>query len=411
MLFHTPSRDPHLPQPGQLNRTLNVLVASRRQQDLDRIMQAAANIAGLKFTPRLICNGHSDPLYGLEVLPDILIFRAGEAWREELHALKDRSPKDMPPMLVLSEYDDADMFRSAMQAGARDCFIEPFETEALLQSVSQLMTECVDQNRDNAATLTTFMNAKGGAGSSLIVTNVAQIMAKVSKLDVALIDLDVQFGGLPYYLDLTPKYGVVEAVDRVDELDEIALSAFFVKDASGLQVLGSKADHLEMVEDLQPDKLSKLIQLIAKNRDHLFVDLPRHIDLLATTVLEQSDHVIIVVQQSLTSLHDGLRLMRFLKRDLGIEANRIKVVVNRYQKNSEISLKDIENTLQHAPEITLPNAYKDVSESIQNARPLHSVSKSAAITKALMKLETNIGGHSVKPPGAISRFFARINGA
>ncbi|WP_207062076.1 AAA family ATPase [Motiliproteus sp. SC1-56] len=393
------------------NQTVNVLVASRQQQDLDRIMNAAAGIEGLALFPRLICNGHCDPLYGLEQLPDILIFRAGAAWREELEALKNRSPQCVPFILLMPEQDDAQMLRAAMQAGARDFFIEPYETDALLESVNRLIPECLDQGQETTATLTTFINAKGGSGSSLIATNVAHIMAQVSKLNVALVDLDIQFGGLPYYLGLTPKHGILEAVERVEELDEMALNGFFIKCDSGLQVLGSKAEHLEMVADLAPDKLGKLINLIRANRDHLFIDLPRHIDLLATNVLERSDQVVIVVQQNLTSLHDGVRLMGFLKRDLSIEKSRIKVVVNRYQPKSEISLKDMEHALQHSPDITLPNAYKEVSESIQSAKPLYSVSKGAAITKALMKLETHLGGHSMNRPGAIARFVTRLKGA
>ncbi len=411
MFFQAPEQKPQQSRHNRRGRNVTVLIASRRQQDLDQIMRAAERIEGPVFSTRLICNGHCDPLYGLEELPDILIFRAGDAWREELQTLKDRSPQSVPMILVLSEHDDADMLRSAMQAGARDFFIEPFDTDALLESVSQLVRECLDKGNESKAVLTTFMNAKGGAGASLIATNVAHIMAEVSKLNVALIDLDIQFGGLPYYLDLTPKYGIIEAIERVNELDEVAINGFFVKHASGLHVLGSCSNHLEMVDDIEPEKVSKLIALIAKNHDQLIIDLPRHINLLATTVVEQSDQVVIVVQQSLTSLHDAVRLLGFLKRDIVLNPERIQIVVNRFDKKSDITLRDIEKALKHVPYSALPNAYKEVSESIQSAKPLHTIARRAHITKELMKFETHIGGHSIGQPGAISRFFARLHGA
>ncbi len=51
---------------------------------------------------------------------------------------------------------------------------------------------------------------------------------------------DLQFGSLSHYFDLEPKYGMVEVLQNIYELDQVALEGYMLKHSSGLKMLDVK---------------------------------------------------------------------------------------------------------------------------------------------------------------------------
>jgi pilus assembly protein CpaE len=101
--------------------------------------------------------------------------------------------------------------------------------------------------------------------------------------------------------------------------------------------------------------------------------------------------------------------MNCLRRDLAVSADRISIVVNRYDKDAPISADDIRSTLA-CPDLSIvPNDYRVVSECIATGRPLFDHARGAAITKAVMALETRLGGTAAEVrPGLLARTFSSL---
>jgi pilus assembly protein CpaE len=76
------------------------------------------------------------------------------------------------------------------------------------------------------------------------------------------------------------------------------------------------------------------------------VDLPRQIEPFAALTLERAHRIMLVLQQSVPSLHDATRMYEILTRTLAIPADRINIVVNRFHRNLSVGLDDIQQTLQ-----------------------------------------------------------------
>ena len=97
-----------------------------------------------------------------------------------------------------------------------------------------------------------------------------------SKKRTALIDLDLQFGAAPLYLDLYPKRGMAQAVENLDGLDEVALDGYFTRHASGLNVLSHAVDDpVSIGQTFGGSRADRLLEVAARSHDHLIVDLPR----------------------------------------------------------------------------------------------------------------------------------------
>ncbi|MBR9829227.1 MAG: AAA family ATPase [Oceanospirillales bacterium] len=390
----------------------SILIASRSTDALAQLKTSLALMpAGVDISCRLISNGHSDPLHGLERLPDLLIFRIGECWQAELESLCSR-PQDMRiPTLIVSSESPSQAMRLSMKAGARDFFPEPLESGELQRVVDQLYRETLDQQGTLNARLTVVMNAKGGSGASLIATNLAHQLANGSRRKVVLVDLDLQFGSLSHYLDLNPQRGIKQALENVEDLDGTALDGYLARHVSGLKVLSSEPDRLLLNDEVSSEQLLQLFKLLAKDHQHLVVDLPRQVDLITTTVLEHADQVVLVLQQGITYLRDAARLIEVMRRELDIPDHRILVVVNRYDKSAPISVDEIRQALKHQSILMIPNDFKHVCESLNNGIPLLEVARRAPISRALNALSEQVSGAGlVARPGLLGKLVNLVKG-
>lgn len=389
-----------------------IMVASRSTAAVDSLKQILSPLPKAKINTQVMVNGHIDPLEGQEVMPDLLVFRLDSNWEVELEAISSRSASQRPPMVIVSAESDPQVMRCSMQAGARDFFVEPYDPEDILRSIENLRHEVLDNPGQEDAKVTVVMNAKGGSGASLIASNLAHVLCQEYDEQVALVDLDLQFGSLSYYLDLNLKHGIKEALDNVDDLDAIALDGYLVKHDSGLRVMGVEEGRIILNDEVSSERLRHLIALMARAHHHVVIDVPRQIDLITSTVLEMADQVVIVTQQSITHLRDTARLMDVLRDDLEIPNEHIEVVVNRYQKNAMITITEIENALKQRSILCVPNDFKVVSESLNDGVPLLNIARRAPITRSMIDLcevvrgNKHYGEHSV-----IGRLFAKLKGA
>lgn len=387
----------------------SILLVSRNRKVLDELTAALRGQAGLDVEPQLVVNGHVDPLQGARATPDAIVLHLSERWREELGALIQRPAEQRPPLIVLGPATDMNVMRLAMQAGARDFLPEPFVPADLLEAVARTVRDRQSAAQAGQATVTAVVNSKGGSGATLLACNLAHVMAAVSERRVALVDLDVQFGTLPLYFDLYPQRGLDQALANLDELDAVALDGYLVRHASGLKVLGHSGDEALHLGELPGRDIERLLDILCAAHDDVVIDLPRRIDPASVAVFERAANVVVVVQQSVTTLRDATRLLRILRRDVGVPRDRICIVVNRYDKTAAVTIEDIVKTLNCGEPSRVPNDFRTVSDCVNTGTPLHEFAKNAAVTRAVVALEARLSGTA--PPerlGLLSRTFSGL---
>jgi pilus assembly protein CpaE len=215
------------------NRAM-ILVAGRDKQHLNEIGGLFRDQPDLQVRIHHIENGHADPLHGMALQPDILLLVLSAAWEEELRAFQSRTASKRPAMIVIGPAGDTQVMRKAMQAGACDFFTYPAPLEELLASTLQIAKDMYSRAITERGILTAIINATNGSGGSFLACNIAQMMTIHSKLKVALIDMDLQFGNLPLYLDMNIRNNFSEALKATEQLDAVALEGYMSKHSSGL---------------------------------------------------------------------------------------------------------------------------------------------------------------------------------
>ncbi len=382
-------------------KKLSVLIAGRSKAGLEGIVSALKGQPDLDVQVRRAENGHSDPLHGITSMPTILILDLSPLWEEELKALTARSER--PLLVAVGPEGDTGMMRMAMQAGARDFFTHPVHADELIASLRQVAQESSVRETKKKGSLIAVMNAKGGSGASFITANTGHAMAVHQKQRVAVLDMDLQFGTLPLYFDLTPRESLLDALNAVDQLDPVALQGYMAKHGSGLHLLTAMSDMVPLPWEVSTRNLGRLLDVAVHSYDHVLVDLPRQIDPLTSAVLEQADKVLIVMQQGITHIRDARRLLRILTSELAVSKDCIHVILNRHDDKSAVSVADITDALELDTVVLVPNDFRRVSEAINLGVPLLDSARKTPITRAIVHL----AGKLDNEPRAVRKGFLR----
>jgi len=321
---------------------------------------------------------------------DVLICFINNSNKSWLQDLSLYHPSSRPSIIVIADELDNTLLRLAMQAGVRDCFPNNIAIADLHLSIKKIITENKRVNL-TGHNLTSIINAKGGSGASLIACNLAHICAKTSNEYALLLDMDFQFGTQSLQLDIKPAHTIIEALNDVDEIDADALNGYIAKHESGLHLLTTLHEQIVLPGEISVDSMRKLLDLSYINHNRIFIDLPRQIDPLSAMVMEASNQVVIVVQQSLAHMRDAKRLVKILRAELNIQDNNIFIVVNRFNQENSFAIKDIKNTLQCKNVLVIPNDYDRVAAAANLGVPLLDYAKETKITQALITLAESLG--------------------
>jgi pilus assembly protein CpaE len=338
---------------------IKVLLAGRSREAISELLNLMKAQNRHDVEVRHIVNGHTDPLHGLEQVPDLLVLHVNGLEGGEIEALIKRPASERPPLVVVSETGDASVMRLAMKAGARD-FLPHTEAANVCDSVDAICDELASTDSQQDGELVAFVNAKGGSGATFLAC----------------------------------RHGLMHAIDSVGELDAVALEAILASHDSGLKILAATTDDFRFSYDDRVAQCNKLFEVLVKNYQHVIVDVPRRLNEINAEVISRASRVVLIVQQSLPHMHDAMRLQQLMRDQLGVFEDRLQVVVNRFNKKAEISLDDVKKALGVDNITTMPNHFKTVAESINLGVPMYDHARQSPVTKALVELHESVVGQA-----------------
>jgi pilus assembly protein CpaE len=378
-----------------------ILIASRSAAAVQALQAAFTSSNEFECRTRVLTNGHTDPLYGLEWDPDIVLLRFDAEHLAEIASWAE-TPESRPPLVVIGPPGNVEAMRIAIRSGARDFLPEPVKRSELLASLKRVQEELAKRTATKSAgVMTTFVGAAGGVGTSLIATNVAQMLAAAGHLSTVMVDLDLNYASLSHLLDLHFQNGLLEALDAVDTLDAHALQGFGAIHKSGLKLLGTTATRAVLSKDVSAERMSSLLAVLRTHHSHVVVDVPHVLDGLNAMVFGASSAVHVVLQQSVLHVRNAARLSRILREEIGISRNRIKFVLNRHSKDATVDNDDVRRALDVEELYVVPSHYRSALQSIDAGIPLYESSRTApVVARGLMQIYAELSGQKPDERGS-----------
>jgi pilus assembly protein CpaE len=253
-----------------------------------------------------------------------------------------------------------DLLMQAMRSGVREFLSQPIDPMVVREMLERLLKQR-GMPQSEKEKLLVVAGAKGGVGTTTVAANLAVQLARVGKR-VVLFDLGRPLGHAALLLDLEVRFSFRAAVDSLDRLDSHLFSGLLASHKSGLQVLAgaSNADEWERVS---PASLARVVNVAQGSFDFVVADIGAHCSSEWGPVLRLARHIVLLTETNVPSLWSLERHVTLL-RSLGIDSNRLRLIVNRWHRADEDPLEAFEKRVKLPIFERLPNDYKQVSRAV-----------------------------------------------
>jgi pilus assembly protein CpaE len=141
--------------------------------------------------------------------------------------------------------------------------------------------------------------------------------------------------------------------------------------------------------------MGRLLGLLGRLFDYVVVDSLMSIDPTYTSIIQATDVNLMVMQLNVPSAKNAERFVGCLAR-MGIEASKIRIVVNRYvKKGCDIEPEEVERALGLQIAWMVPNDFKNAIAAINFGEPVVLRAPRSDISTSLIGLANTIGGKHV----------------
>ena len=270
-----------------------------------------------------------------------------------------RELKPQLPIVGATGQSDVNHLIAAQRAGCTQITSRPIELGDLL--VAMRLATSVPSDEEAIGSFAVF-SATGGAGGTTFASYLAVELARITRRQTALVDLDLAFGGVANILDLSTPFTLAHLAGA-EALDGHMLQQAAAQADSDLHAF-VRAPTIEEAFTVNETALCNIIRSAKEHYPCTVFDLPRILDNVTTTAFQECDKLILVLELTLAGLDNAKRLIDAIAR-AGTDRDRIEIVVNRYRRG--IHACSIDSVAQHIgqqPLGVVPNDYHAVRKAI-----------------------------------------------
>ncbi len=380
-----------------MKRTLTFIALCKDPADSKEMGRALAAHSGASL---LMMSDDAEQVFTetMRLRPSAVIINLSHMGEPALK-LVQRLVTECPATAVICASRDStpDLILRSVRSGARDFIRLPIVEEELTTVIERTAEFAVahanDEPKKRGKAIAIF-SVKGGCGCSLIATNLAVLQTTPT----VLMDLNLQAGDLELFLGLKPKFSLADVVENRDRLDDALLASYLTPHSKNLSLLAAPIK-AESAEDIEPKHIYEVMELLRQRFDCVIIDTPHSFDSVTISALDHADQIVVVLTLEIHAIRSTRRTLEIFDR-LGYPRKKIRLIVNRWNKNVELDQKQVERFLGERMVGFIQSDYRAAVNSINLGQPLvvsAPASKAAADLRrvAAELFEGKIAGSSV----------------
>lgn len=287
-------------------------------------------------------------------------------------------------VIVLCDNPSVSLIVEAMRAGAKEFLPIPIIKNEFKDSINKIL--CSDKviEKSKCKIISVFSN-KGGIGKTSLATNLALELAKITKENIALIDLNFQTGDITTFLDLKPSFNISYMLENIDKINEMFLLSTLERyKRTSLYVLADPP-YFKQADNIKPSQITKLFNTLKDTFSYVVVDAEASFDGKNISALDNSDIILLVTVANLPALRNTQRCLELFEK-LGYDKEKTKIVVNRYMDNDEIKEDDVKKVLSRDIYWKIPNNYFAIMNAINKGIPVNEINTSTNVAQSYKEL-------------------------
>jgi pilus assembly protein CpaE len=367
-----------------VERCAAIRSAVKSNPDMSLVSETQTGREGL-FAAATILTGHPRMLIVRLNLGDMTGF-------DFINQVRQKAP-DIYIIPALEGTEGGQVWQNLLQLELRDVLVGPIpvpEISKVLASAAPRAQEKFEHNRAPASIqgesfVISVVSARGGIGKSVIATNLASAIAKLSD-SVTLLDFSLTPGDFAVMLDDVPRNNVMDAVQQGGALDaEYLNNTLAPHPRLRFRYLASPNQEFDP-SGFDYNVALAIMQATRTLSQYVVVDTGVALAGASIAAVDASDIIFLVTSRDVARLLSAKSLIKFLKNDRQVTNQKLKVLVNEAEIGAEISESEIESLLEHPVAAYLPCNAGPVTFSINSGAPIVIAEPHHPISVVLNKL-------------------------
>jgi pilus assembly protein CpaE len=255
------------------------------------------------------------------------------------------------------------------------------------------------------------MGARGGVGATTIAGNLAWHIGVIAKRHTVFVESDIHMGSGALLLGGKTGPGLRMALETPDRIDPLFVERAAQPVSERLHVLASE-EKLSEPLSYAPGAARRLIEALRVRYNFIVLDVPFLPMPCNREMIEFAHHRVIVMDPSLASVRDTLRLLGLPNGPWQPQSPTI--VLNRQGRPGGLTRKQIEDALKVKVDIVIPDIPKQLNESASFGEP--AVMQRGPLRQAIIDLSREVGfvagreesGGTVIPGSSFNGLFKKI---
>jgi pilus assembly protein CpaE len=343
-----------------------------------------------------------------ELRPDIVLMDINMPDMDGIEACRQiaqSSPRTR--VMMMSVQSDTAYLKQAMNAGAREFLIKPFDYDELINAIRRVHAaeptpaelaaiaapQRLQDERKEAAraaavrtgVVVAVLGVKGGAGASTVATNLALALRESRRADVLLIDADMLFGDLDVLLDLHPPHRILDVLEMFDPDDPDLVRRMVTEHRSGISFLAGPAGP-ELAELVLPELMGSLLQTVRSNHDYVVIDLGSRYEGLSPQLLEAADRILVTLTPEVTAVKNA-NLLLGGKHLRPYPVAKVIPLVNKYNQTWGIDPEAIGKALGRPVGAVIPADGPAMLDAANRGQPVVMAAPRARAARPFLALE------------------------
>jgi len=342
--------------------------------------------------------------------PSAVIVAFGSTPENELR-FAERVARECPQVAVICASRDSspDLILRSLRAGAREFLRLPVNAEEFKTVYRRIAEFCAvrpEAPKKRGRVLAVF-SSKGGTGTTFIATNLAAALGAPT----VLVDLNLQAGDLGLFLGLEPKFSIADLVENRDRVDDSLLRSYLAPHSANLSLLAAPRE-ADSADDIEPEHVFQVLEILRERHDYVVIDPQHTFDAITLAALDQSDEILLVLTLDIPAIRSTQRALQIFDR-LGYPRHKIHIVVNRFSKQIDLDLRQVERYLGERVMGYVQSDYKTAVNSINLGQPLVTSEPASRIATELRQIAARFSHAAQSAPvtdarrGLLGSFFRR----
>ena len=251
----------------------------------------------------------------------------------------------------------------------------------------------------------TFFSTASSVGKTLIGVNMASELARQG-YRVCLVDYDLQFGDVANYLHIQVERSVKDVLETMNSRPDVPLQDCLTQYRYGMISFDvvPAPEFLDEAYNISADDCRRLIEKLRLLYDYVIIDTTSMFSVLNLAMLDLSTIVTFLGVVDFIPTIKNMKIGNDTLRTLNYDTNKIRLVLNRSDAKTRISMEDVERLLGGEFYHILPNDFKAASESIVTGIPLVLGGSDSVLATEIRKLISRYTNRAYEEDAGLSAF-------